>query len=241
MFVMKLAILITGEYRTFEFCRKTMKFLDQSTLDKDVYFSTWNKTIIDNPFTKDKQISDTPITRKVTTNEIQSALGMPAKIQVHDYDIVCPKRSLAMRTGWRLGFKMIEESNTSYDYVYVLRPDLFFKGKSIFEVGEFVNFENTIGLPKDPYVDGEIDDTTFFSTYDNIKKLFEDDVLDIIAEHGNWHAKFRNYIEQKKFKLGLIPMTDRNNLIARFPMTSKTKFPMVQKNYLRLLGGYTLQ
>ena len=51
----------------------------------------------------------------------------------------------------------------------------------------------------------------FFSTYDNIKKLFEDDVLDIIAEHGNWHAKFRNYIEQKKFKLGLIPMTDRNN------------------------------
>ena len=43
------------------------------------------------------------------------------------------------------------------------------------------------------------------------------------------------YIEQKKFKLGLIPMIDRNNLIARFPMTSKTKFPMVQKNYLKLL------
>ena len=136
---------------------------------------------------------------------------------------------------------IIKKAKENCDYLIVgVHESGAWKGKDT-----FILFEERLAIVSAlKYVDQVVksypNDTDAIKHH-NIKKLFEDDVLDIIAEHGNWHAKFRNYIEQKKFKLGLIPMTDRNNLIARFPMTSKTKFPMVQKNYLRLLDGYTLQ
>ena len=235
---MKVAILIVGEYRTFEFCRKTMKFLDQTNLEKDIYFSTWNITATENPLYIKETHTWTNTTRKVTTQEIQNVLGVPAKIKIHDYDTVCPARKLAFTLGWRLGFQMIEESQQLYDYVYVLRPDLFFKGQSIFKTDEFKKFEDQIGVSDHITPQGHVDDTSFFSTYKNIEKILDNKLLDLDPESGIWHKTFADHIKAKNLKFDIIPMVDTTNLIGRFPMTNKTKFPTVQKNFLRNVYRY---
>ena len=57
--------------------------------------------------------------------------------------------------------------------------------------------------------------------------------MNIDAESGNWHKIFADHIKSKNLNIDMIPMIDPYNLIGRFPMSSKTKFPKVEKNYLK--------
>lgn len=63
----RIAVIISGEYRTFDICRKTMTFLDNENVG--VYFSTWDRTVQSNKYLN-YHIDET-----VTINRIKSALG----------------------------------------------------------------------------------------------------------------------------------------------------------------------
>ncbi len=75
---MKIAVLISGEYRTFPVCRKTMTFLDDPNVD--VYVSTWDKSIIRNTRLKIHKEDD------ITADQIRNDLGRSATILVEKSD-----------------------------------------------------------------------------------------------------------------------------------------------------------
>jgi ribonucleotide reductase alpha subunit len=130
---MKIAVLVTGEYRTFDHARKSMHFLDQPNID--VYFSTWDKISTSDKlsgydFNKDKNY------RIITKKIINRALNIPATVAIQDL-VSSEKIKLSgppLIKTWYLGFDLIRKSGKKYDYVLLTRPDLYFKhGKFNFE------------------------------------------------------------------------------------------------------------
>jgi hypothetical protein len=236
---MKIAVLLVGEYRTFPYCRKTMRFLDQlsnNEMEIDVYFHTWETTKLYNPLIG-LHSNPSPIrsSRTVTENEIRELLNRPAVVKVspapNDKD-----GFLIMRKGWLLGFELIKNSEIEYDYVYVMRPDLFFRKEASYLAGiSFAKYKNAVGfLPQNGNGD-IIADCDFFSTYENIKKIMTDDVLLLDQANEGIHRVWFEYVKSKGFSITSLPFAVREpHCIARFPMNDNTSWREAERTYWNL-------
>lgn len=244
---MKLAILIVGEYRTFPNCRNSMIFLDQTNIDRDIYFSTWDKTnTIDSKpigLTQQNFIPfNTPVYRDVLIDEIERDLKIPAKqIVLHSYE--CTPFP-PMVDGWILGFDLIRNSDTHYSHVLVIRPDLFFKNSHLL-VDTFNDYIHSFGFYNHipDHKDKRLTDTTLFSTYENMEKILSYRLKEYIKNlwisgttnpSTEWHNLWYNYIvRENNLSLTTLPMTGMN-VINRFSTNGANDFHTIWENYWNL-------
>ncbi len=121
---MKVAIVISGEYRTFSMCRPTMSFVDD--LDNDIYVTTWDKSVLKSPYL------NIDINEDITLEKIKSDLGREAvSIEIEDLvkftSIVETKiNQRKMTHRWYNGLQLVNNSRIEYDFICILRPDMFF-------------------------------------------------------------------------------------------------------------------
>lgn len=238
----RIAILIVGEYRTFNECRKTMAFLDQSdTLDFkiDVYFSTWNITTIVNPAVNRMSNREHLLpTRFVSLSEIQNTLNRPATIRIHHLDDRQNNNGLDMIVGWKLGLELVKESGIEYDFMLLLRPDLFFQPNCKFNYRLIQNnYDNCLGCLKHNLESKIADDTLFFSTYENIVNILSDDAAWYnygMNPDTQWHEYLYNHIISKNLSFTQFPIDNIKFLIGRFPMTGRDTWMTVENQYWKV-------
>ena len=230
----KIAVLIVGEYRTFPYCYKTMYFLHQpenTGIDVDLYISTWSRTRTTNPpINCGGGVDITPNYIDVTEDDIRNVITRDAVIKVHPY-LENNHTFQLMHHGWYLGFKLIEDSGNIYDYVYVMRPDLFYRQPSFFMNPFDTNYDNSIGVITPNSADN-LSDCEFFSTYDNIKRLLSSDIFELDSTIGEIHQIWYEYVINKGLHLTTLPfeIKDPSN-IGRFPMNDNSTWDEVSQRY----------
>lgn len=122
---MKIAVLIFGEYRTFDTAIKTWNLLEYP--ECDFFMSTWNDSIEENSVLGIKNI------KKITEDMILSKLNR-AKVKIsnsHDDKFNNYHITNRMVYHWKVLHSMLLESNTEYDYVIMVRPDCMFFVKDL--------------------------------------------------------------------------------------------------------------
>ena len=115
---MKIAVLISGEYRTFPESVQSMSFLADPAVD--LYFSTWDVSTIQYKFLNIYN------TKTITKEDIFKYLReKPVHIDIASL----PNKGSTihlMINRWVAGLNMINKSGIVYDYIYIIRPDLYF-------------------------------------------------------------------------------------------------------------------
>jgi len=188
----RIAVLISGEYRTFDICRPTMKFLDDE--NTDVYISTWDKSVY-----KMAKIN-LDRTEEVTLGRILSALGRPARICIENRNLFSDDRryNVPMVHRWIKGFEMILDSGIEYDYVLITRPDIIFD-KEILHKIDFEKYKDTVGFAWGNSIHlGKLSDIVFLSSFANMKKIFEKLTIDVweYAKEGDWHVWWHQFVSE---------------------------------------------
>lgn len=187
------AVLISGEYRKFDITRKSMQFLDST--DVDVYVSTWNKTTLVND---DLQIN---YSRSIDKSTVMADLQRPATVLIEDISAVTSDLYNApMVHRWIRGFELIQNSNIQYDYVMILRPDIYFsRNTRLRQLTDVVhNYRDSVGFcwAQNVHQTGRLSDVIFLSSYTNIETLLGHLTVDA-WENGtekDWHRWWYNYV-----------------------------------------------
>lgn len=190
---MKIAVLISGEYRTFGICRDTMKFLDDPRVD--IYITTWDKTIYD-----EAKIGY-HVKEDITVEQIEADMRKPAVIDIEPCDTVKELRyNSKMVHKWKRGLQLIKDSNVEYDYVLMIRPDLFFT-RAVNHSFNFVEkYKDKLGFgwfhPETQ--PGFLNDIIVFSSYNLIMSLFDPLTVETWANANNsdWHTWWYSYAIQ---------------------------------------------
>ena len=245
---MKIAVLMVGEYRTFPYCHKTMAFLYQppsTGIDVDVFFSTWSVTKTHNPLINQVGHNLVISVKTVTEQEIKQILKRPAVIKVHEpLNLRLNDSFLIMRKGWLMGIELVKQSGIDYDYVYVMRPDLFFRDRfTLFTGKDYERYQTGVGvLPLDSNANPKLcADCDFFSTYDNIKKILTPDILKLDQKNGHLHELWYSYITSKDLHTTTLPFIYEDpHCIARFPIDENSTWKKVYDNYWNLFHGRTI-
>lgn len=113
---MRLAVLISGEYREFEIAVKSWDFLKYNP---DCYFSTWNTT---SEFNSKLNIN---INETVTEERIRKYLPN-AIVKIEDQDnfgLIFNYEKMIYK--WMSVIKLMVDSGKQYDAVILIRPDIF--------------------------------------------------------------------------------------------------------------------
>ncbi len=189
----KLAVLISGEYRKFDVTRKTMAFLDN--IDIDVYFSTWDKTVYSSP--KINLLKEETITEE----RILQDLGRPAIIKIDKHDSFTEKKyNSKMINRWKTGFNLIENSGIKYEYVAIIRPDIFFTTSPTPEFINLERYENSIGFAWATSLDKcLLPDVLFVSKFNNIKKLMSalSSMAWTVDSENDWHKWWYKFVNER--------------------------------------------
>lgn len=241
---MKISILLVGEYRTFPYCRKNMAFLDQRGSNVDVYFSTWNTTSIINPLVNSSGTYINHNVVNITEQEIRNVLGIPlATVKLHTlnkYDL--KDRFSLMIKGWQLGFNLIKSSGKYYDYIMILRPDMFFKNHTEIDLTLLPQYISNIGLQYTPDQKKIAADTMMFSSYSNIDKILKpENISKLNNRDKEIHEEWYEYLLENKLGFKLMPLIDNTGtydaLIARYPMDHNDSWETVSNRYWRIFHG----
>lgn len=186
---MKIAVLISGEYRTFGLCRSTMKFLDDPRVD--IYFSTWDKTIYNVPkinFHKEEI---------VTEEHIRKDLGKDVVIDIEPHNLFQEVRyNSKMIHRWKRGFELIKNSNIDYDFVLVMRPDLYFSEFADHSFSFIEQYRDRLAAGwLDPNLPGFLNDVMLLSSYERMIQLFDSLTIDewIHSENADWHTWWHSF------------------------------------------------
>jgi hypothetical protein len=123
---MKVAVLISGEYRGFDICVQTMANILST---HDIYFSTWSETTQIHPLDANLRHCITDITEERIIRVLSQYNVKKIKIDHFDrkYWQQGRKYNSPMCNRWDAGLKLIHDSGIEYDYLIVLRPDLYFR------------------------------------------------------------------------------------------------------------------
>lgn len=187
---MKLAVLISGEYRKFDVCRKTMNFLNNA--DIDVYVSTWDKTIYSN------KLINLYTEELVTEERILKDLKRDATIKIDNHSSLDNmKYNSKMINRWLTGFELIKNSGIHYDYIIVMRPDLFFENIHNFDLNFLEKYKDPPGfIWANNLSIKKLADVMFMSSYENIQKLFNQTLLSDwnTSTEKDWHVWWYNYV-----------------------------------------------
>ena len=213
-----------------------MTFLDQKEVDVDVYISTWNQTNTLNPqrIGSVGEKNYTPVYRPVTKEEIQQVIPN-CNITIQDSAIIADGRKdwKKMVTGWVLGLETVKQSLVNYDYMLLLRPDLFFNESAQFDVDKFKNFQDSIGIHTGEDIT-HVDDTCFFGSFENMQKIIDPQLLsNIYDEKLTIHQILSNHIRnENNLNICPIPIT-ASFVIARYPTTLDEDFTSVQTRFFK--------
>jgi hypothetical protein len=189
---MKIAILISGEYRTFKYCRPSMSYLDDSRVD--VYFSTWDKTTYASPKINLNKVEN------VTKEQIIADCGFnPVEIIIEDTESFNEvKYNSRMIHRWNTGFKMIVDSGIEYDYVIITRPDIYYEGP--LDLNHLYKFNDHLGVIwANSLIEGKLADVTMVSSFKIIKNIFGQLNVDEWKKSNeyNWHIWWHDYCKSK--------------------------------------------
>lgn len=210
---MKIAIVISGDYRTFDMCRKTMAFIDD--LDNDIYFSTWNKTNLKNSYLRIDYQED------ITNEKIQNTINRDIRaITIGDppqFSNWVPN-GVNMIDRWYKGLQLVKQTEVCYDFIVLLRPDLFFnvnspRGKLSIVSQQWykhIFYCNTSPMPNSDAIN--LNDFIMVGSPDILnsiitQELIEDftkDTLEIPAGRLNWHEWWYQRVS-KQFEIQRIP------------------------------------
>ena len=226
---LKIAILFAGEYRTFPICRKTMKFLDQEGIDSDIYFSTWNVTTTESG------------TEEVNEAKIQSIVNRPVVVKINDpaefEHLPTFVRQIYQR---KFALDLVKNSGKHYDYIFFLRPDVFFQENSFFKVDEFSTYSDSFGAQAIPMDGSGLSDLIMFSSYNNIVKLIDGidpDEANNPDHPGGWHGYFHRFVTDTcALTVKLIPIEGEHN-IGRFGISEDSPFEQVTTSYFESMNS----
>lgn len=208
---MKIAIIISGEYRTFSLCRKTMAFLDD--LDNDVYVTTWNFSSLKSDYL------NIDIQQEITEELIKSDLNRDIiAIDIEDFNKFkgTAPTMLLMINRWCRGIELVAQSGKEYDYIFLTRPDMFFHTGMIRKKlkDAAVNWSKDIfycSSSKGINNDVNLNDFMFLGSPKVLNAIVTHDLLndyrnDNNREHGtiNWHDWWYKRVI-KNFKINNIP------------------------------------
>lgn len=122
---MKIAVLIFGEYRSFESVVNTWncRFWED---DVDFYMSTWDYSY--EPVERFRYILDFKDERWANESFIKDKLpGVNLKIHGADTDVYLKEHDTnKMIFHWKTLYNMVQESNIEYDCIFMVRPDCLF-------------------------------------------------------------------------------------------------------------------
>lgn len=167
-----------------------MTFLDDPNVD--IYISTWDKTIYSN-----KKIG-LYIEESVTEEQVRADLGRPAVIRIDGHrSLIEKKYNSRMINRWVTGFELIRDSGVEYDYVMVVRPDIFFNRAARVDLLEIQKYQNSIGFAwaTSLHLD-KLPDVLFVASYSNMRKLFDSLTVDIWATDPtiDWHSWWYQFV-----------------------------------------------
>lgn len=128
---MKIAVLISGEYREFDIVHKTWPFLKWQ--DVDIYVSTWNIT------TETNTRLDINIVESVDLARFQKHVSVRAASIDSPKDI---SHNNKMLDRWKTGLELINNSGVHYDVIIIIRPDLYLD----FNDNDFRNFISNLDV-----------------------------------------------------------------------------------------------
>jgi hypothetical protein len=258
---MKVAVIVYGEYREFDFVVKSWDFLEK--LNCDVYISTWDRSVQIN---QDLGIYlDETITEEKVLNALPTA-KVSIKKESDYFDVnLSDANSEARNTNKMIfhmknGLKMVHQSGIQYDFILLMRPDCY-QNYPIMEPEYFyshnqkdriygVSYINVTG--KDSYF---LSDILFVGNFgvmsEFISKLPEDllgNVHTNLAKHiislGLWVDRFNTFdvtvcrANVRELIGTQFTATDLLNKLRLYDMTSKNLFLTKQKYAVFVYGQY---
>jgi len=191
---MKIAVLLSGEYRTFRHCRKTMSFLDDPRVD--IYVSIWNTSTYKSP------AINLDVTEWVDRSQVIRHLGKSAvDILIDSQNIIKEvKYNTKMIYRWKAGIEMIKKSGIHYDYIIILRPDLFFRHG--INLDHVKNYSDSLGVAwaiPTSLENKKLGDVLFLSSYHIMVGLFNQLKVESWTQDReyDWHKWWYNFCEKK--------------------------------------------
>jgi hypothetical protein len=186
---MKIAILVSGEYRTFDICCNYLHLLTNPLFD--IYFSTWDRSRQSCPrvgYYTDQQI---------TPQHILNTLNRDATILILPHDLIKnPKKyNVKMLYLWLAGFNFIRSSGKKYDAVLLIRPDFISQNDQFSEISIDLNKFNITWA--DSWGATGLSDLCFGSSYELMDSLFMSISIDKWEqdEEQNWHIWWKNKVK----------------------------------------------
>jgi hypothetical protein len=188
----KIAVLISGEYRKFDICRRRMSFLDFDFVD--VYVSTWAETTY---ICEKLNIRETI---PVTEEEIRLVLNRSATVSVDSPKYTSGKYNSPMIDRWINGYNLIKNSNVDYDYIIVSRPDLFFHAMPN-NLKWISNYEDSVGFAWAASSKfSKLSDVVIVSSFKKMSEIFESLSVDMWRNDHleyDWHIWWHKFVTEK--------------------------------------------
>jgi hypothetical protein len=223
---MRVALLISGMFRHFDFCRERLHKKIISPLGCDVFVDTWEFALAQKKVDKDgsKKISEFDIKniQNIKGYRIEENIKLDnsdLKIEMARYEN-CIYMFYKIKSCFDL-MKQYEQANGfKYDYVIRSRPDLYFE--DIFYERYFVDSDN-IFFSYSQYYHGVCDQFFWAKrdtmekicyVYDKIREYHIDDKIKIYAEILLKHHIEKNQIKKEMnghFRFGLVREPDHKH------------------------------
>lgn len=169
----RIAVLISGEYRTFDIAVKTWNWLHE--LDEvDVYVSTWDYCA------KTKQHINQSFFVKAFRSPIKVCINCPQMLQLtQPFYPQFPQftNTIKMVTLWKKGIELIEQSGIHYDKMVLIRPDCKFVNTTI--LNHLSNAQPSIIYTSWQSDDNKFSDVMWLGEYVCIKGAIQS--LDLVA------------------------------------------------------------
>ena len=206
---MNIAVLVFGEYREFDNAVKSWKFLKE--FNCDVYFSTWDKSI------QIKEDLNINLIEEVTKERIKNHLpNSIVSVKNQDDCTFLNGNTQKMFYHWKESFRLMNESDKSYDSIMLLRPDLHFELDSHKIFGE-LNEPNTLYCNKLINANGYtspkpflLTDTFYYGNYNEMSKFING--LDVYSSELSPHKQLYKLVTNLNLKTKIV---DFNIIIAR--------------------------
>lgn len=206
---MKIAVLISGEYRTFDICRKTMSFLDDERVT--VFFSTWSSSNNSNSvlgYSENRTITKEHILETLGNVQVGGVLIDHMVMLNSGFDYPTDRYNSPMVFRWLRGLEMIYNSG-EYDLIIILRPDLFFNKQCPLQLDALEAKDGILhALWATSIHIGRLQDVLFAATPLTMKRVFPSDFLSSwnTAENPDWHTWLYSVVAPKSEIKNIAPV-----------------------------------
>ena len=191
---MKIAVLVYGEYREFDNVVDSWKIFN--TLNCDFYFSTWATSKQNNKCLGISREFD--ITHQMILKYYPNAVVDIRNRNDYEELNECWGTSAVIYNHWKNCVKLLNDSKKEYDFILILRPDLYFSfndgyNETSFEILKKMYKKDILLLCGDYKKENNIFFTTdyfIFGSYNILKKL----LIDASNFGGDIHHDLGKYI-----------------------------------------------